>query len=77
MSINEIEVRTIGAIPSHADDADLAAELFADLLDRGGFLITCSSTRRPKPKGHGAFGERSSQREGCLCADDVCRHFLH
>ena len=77
MTINEVEVRIVVAVPGNTDNANLSAELFADLLDRGGFSITSASTRRPKPKSHWAFGEGGSQRECRLRADDVCRDFLY
>jgi hypothetical protein len=61
MTINEVEVRIVGAVPGNTNNANLSAELFADLLDRGGFSIASASTRCPKPKRHWAFGERGSQ----------------
>ena len=72
MTINEVEVRIVVAVPGNTDNANFAAELFADLLDRGGFSIASASTRCPKPENHWAFGECGSQRKGCLRADDVC-----
>ena len=77
MTINEVEVRIVVAIPGNTDNANLSAELFADLLDRGGFSIASASTRCPKPENHWAFGECGSQRKGCLRANNVCRHFLN
>ncbi len=77
MTINEVEVRIVVAVPGNTDNANLSAELFADLLDRGGFSIARASTRRPKPKNHWAFGECCSQGKGGLRANNVCRHLLN
>jgi hypothetical protein len=61
MAINEFTIRTVRPVPGHTNDADFSAELFADLLDRGGFSIASASTRCPKPKSHRTFGECGSQ----------------
>jgi hypothetical protein len=76
MTINEFAIRTVGPVPCHTNDADLSAELFADLLDRGGFSITRASTRCPKPKSHWAFGKSFSQRETRLRSNDVCGNII-